>query len=180
MKDLYSFHVSEEDLKAYYEKAKDAYMKVYERLDLAGDTVIALASGGDFTKDYSHEFQTRLESGEDTIFRVASTDVSYNREVAPSRAKENTQDKEQKEMEAVYGENITGMDALVKFLKLPHHQCVKTLIYETPRGEIVVAAVRGDYDINELKLKKSFIKSETGGRQSIRGRTEHHTHGLAA
>ncbi len=86
MKDLYSFHTSEEDLKKYYEQVKQAYVTVFEKLGLGKDTVIALASGGDFTKDYSHEFQTRCDSGEDMIYLNKTTGIAYNQEVAPQDA----------------------------------------------------------------------------------------------
>jgi prolyl-tRNA synthetase len=86
MKDLYSFHTSEEDLKKYYEVVKKAYINVFNDLGIGKDTVIALASGGDFTKDYSHEFQTRCEAGEDVIYLNKETGVAYNEEVAPQDA----------------------------------------------------------------------------------------------
>lgn len=83
MKDLYSFHTSEEDLKRYYEESKQVYLDIYNELGIGEDTYIALASGGDFTKDYSHEFQIRLETGEDVLYRDLVTGVVYNKEVAP-------------------------------------------------------------------------------------------------
>ena len=82
MKDLYSFHASDEDRAEYYERAKEVYMRIFERLGIGDDTVIALASGGDFTKDHSHEFQTFLETGEDIIYHDESEDVYYNKEIA--------------------------------------------------------------------------------------------------
>ncbi len=88
MKDLYSFHTSEDNLKEFYEVAKERYIAVYEKLGLAKDTFITLASGGDFTKEYSHEFQTLLESGEDTIYLDRENKIAYNKEVAtPEDAK---------------------------------------------------------------------------------------------
>lgn len=83
MKDLYSFHTSDEDRTAFYERAKEVYMNVFNRLGIGEKTVIALASGGDFTSDYSHEFQTRCESGEDEIYYDEKNDTYYNKEVAP-------------------------------------------------------------------------------------------------
>ncbi len=94
MKDLYSFHTSEEDLKKYYEEVKKAYVTVFEKLGLGNDTVIALASGGDFTKDYSHEFQTRCDAGEDMIYLNKKTGIAYNQEVAPQDAIENKSEDE--------------------------------------------------------------------------------------
>lgn len=81
MKDLYSFHRSEEDLKAYYEKAKEVYMNVYHELGIGDDTFMTLAGGGDFTKDFSHEFQTIVGAGEDTIYLDRKNKIAYNKEV---------------------------------------------------------------------------------------------------
>ncbi|MBP7740688.1 proline--tRNA ligase [Candidatus Woesebacteria bacterium] len=154
MKDLYSFHTSEEDLKKYYDHSKTVYTKVFENLGLGEFTYMALASGGDFTKDYSHEFQTKCASGEDTIFYDKELKIAYNKEVSPSKAETYPQDTEMKELSDVFGENIKGMKELAEFLKLPYHKCVKTMIYEIDNGKIIAAAVRGDYKINEYKLKK--------------------------
>jgi prolyl-tRNA synthetase len=84
MKDLYSFHTSEEDLLAYYEKAQDAYMRVFTRLGIGEDTKVTKASGGDFTTGFSHEFQTICESGEDVIYVNNETGEAFNKEVAPT------------------------------------------------------------------------------------------------
>lgn len=81
MKDLYSFHTSKEDLMRFYEAIKPHYLAVYEALGLGADTYITLASGGDFTTDYSHEFQVVLESGEDTIYLDRANRIAYNKEV---------------------------------------------------------------------------------------------------
>jgi len=86
MKDLYSFHTSEESLKEFYEEAKKVYLDIFNELGLGEDTLVTLASGGDFTKDYSHEFQTRCATGEDTIYLNNETGVAYNKEVMPEGA----------------------------------------------------------------------------------------------
>lgn len=88
MKDLYSFHIDESGLKEFYEVAKERYLAIYEQLGLAESTFVTLASGGDFTNDYSHEFQTILDSGEDTIFLDRKNNIAYNKEVTtPEDAK---------------------------------------------------------------------------------------------
>jgi len=90
MKDLYSFHTDEADLKRFYEEAKKVYMATFEEIGIGKDTMVALASGGDFTKDYSHEFQTRCENGEDTIYLDKTTGIAYNKEVKPEGADTNS------------------------------------------------------------------------------------------
>ncbi len=81
MKDLYSFHKNANDLKEYYEKAKDVYMNVYREIGIGEDTFITLAGGGDFTKEFSHEFQTLVEAGEDVIYLDRKNKIAYNKEV---------------------------------------------------------------------------------------------------
>lgn len=65
MKDLYSFHLTEEDFLDFYEKSKQAYLNIFKRCGL--DAMIVEASGGVFSK-YSHEFQVATEHGEDLVF----------------------------------------------------------------------------------------------------------------
>jgi prolyl-tRNA synthetase len=80
MKDLYSFHKDEQDLSEYYEKAKDAYWKIFERCGIKDKTYLTLASGGSFAK-YSHEFQTETEAGEDEIYVCKNCRIAVNREI---------------------------------------------------------------------------------------------------
>lgn len=88
MKDLYSFHINEQDLKDFYEVAKQSYTSIYDQLGIGESTFMTLASGGDFTDDYSHEFQTILDSGEDTIYLDRQNNIAYNKEVTtPNDAK---------------------------------------------------------------------------------------------
>ncbi len=161
MKDLYSFHESEEGLKKYYEIVKKAYEVIFDRLGLGNDTIIALASGGDFTEDYSHEFQTRCVSGEDMIFHSKKSQIYYNKEVTPSKAPKIDDSKEElKPKEDVLGKGIIGVEELAEYLKIPVEKTTKTLLFENEKGEIIAAAVRGGYDVSEYKLKK-ISKSRT-------------------
>lgn len=158
MKDLYSFHKSPEDLKQYYEVVKAAYNQVFKRVGLGKDTFIALASGGDFTDDYSHEFQTKCESGEDLIFHASKAQLHFNREIAPSQAILPEQESEQREKQEVLGEGIIGVEDLAKFLNIDVRKTTKTLFYQAD-DQVVAVALRGDYEVNELKLKK-ILKSK--------------------
>ncbi|MBQ1298529.1 prolyl-tRNA synthetase [Candidatus Saccharibacteria bacterium] len=80
MKDLYSFHTSEEDLDVFYGKVEEAYRKIFDRLGIGEDTFETFASGGIFSK-YSHEFQTLLPVGEDTIYYNKDKSIVLNEEV---------------------------------------------------------------------------------------------------
>jgi prolyl-tRNA synthetase len=83
MKDLYSFHRDEADLDAYYETAKAAYLRVFERCGL--HALVVEASGGAFSK-YSHEFQVLTDSGEDVIFYCTTCEYAQNREISEYKA----------------------------------------------------------------------------------------------
>ncbi len=80
MKDLYSFHLSQEDLDAYYNQMIEAYKRVYQRCGL--EIKVVEASGGIFTKNYSHEFQIISEAGEDNIIYCAKCDFGQNTEIS--------------------------------------------------------------------------------------------------
>ncbi|MAF79716.1 prolyl-tRNA synthetase [bacterium] len=80
MKDLYSFHTNEKDLEKYYEKARDAYFKIFKEVGLGDVTYLTFASGGSFSK-YSHEFQTVTDAGEDIIYLCNKCKVAVNKEI---------------------------------------------------------------------------------------------------
>ncbi len=80
MKDMYSFHRTQEDLDAYYAKAAEAYFRVFERCGLKAKMVEA--SGGAFSKKVSHEFQVLTEAGEDMVLTSPSWKYGQNQEVA--------------------------------------------------------------------------------------------------
>ncbi len=81
MKDLYSFHKDQDDLMKFYESMKTVYAEVYKEIGIGEDTYLTVASGGDFTKNFSHEFQTLTEAGEDLIYVDKKNKIAYNKEV---------------------------------------------------------------------------------------------------
>jgi len=80
MKDLYSFHATQEDLDEYYEKAIGAYNNIFRRVGLGEKTYLTYASGGSFSK-YSHEFQALTPAGEDIIYVCADCKMAVNKEI---------------------------------------------------------------------------------------------------
>lgn len=81
MKDLYSFHTNTDDLKEYYDKMKMVYKSIFDELGIGKDTFLTIASGGDFTSDFSHEFQTLCDVWEDEIYLDRKNAIAYNKEV---------------------------------------------------------------------------------------------------
>ncbi len=80
MKDLYSFHSSQDDLDKYYDQVANAYKNIFERVGIGEKTYFTYASGGTFSK-YSHEFQAETEAGEDTIYICEKCHIAINKEI---------------------------------------------------------------------------------------------------
>lgn len=80
MKDLYSFHTNEKDLEKFYNSAKKAYFRIFERAGIKNKTYLTFASGGAFSK-YSHEFQTLSSAGEDIIYICDKCKIAVNKEI---------------------------------------------------------------------------------------------------
>jgi prolyl-tRNA synthetase len=80
MKDLYSFNVDEASHQDFYEKAKKAYVRIFDRCGIGGETYVTFATGGSFSK-YSHEFQAVTPAGEDTIYVHEGKKIAVNKEV---------------------------------------------------------------------------------------------------
>ncbi|MDP3770487.1 MAG: aminoacyl--tRNA ligase-related protein [Candidatus Sungbacteria bacterium] len=80
MKDLYSFHRDEKDLDEFYTKADKAYQRIFSRCGL--QAYVTQASGGTFTKQFTHEYQVLTDAGEDWILYGAQCGFSQNKEIS--------------------------------------------------------------------------------------------------
>ncbi|HSX47973.1 MAG TPA: aminoacyl--tRNA ligase-related protein, partial [Candidatus Nanoarchaeia archaeon] len=83
MKDLYSFHTTQEDFDKYYEVVKKKYIKLYAQMGLTAK--VTEASGGNFSDKISYEFEVLTEAGEDTIYYCESCDFCVNAEIAKEK-----------------------------------------------------------------------------------------------
>ena len=79
MKDLYSAHLSQEDMLKYYQEVSDAYQKIFKKIGL--ETKIVETGGGVFTEAVTHEFQVLSDGGEDTIYWCSKCDFAQNKEI---------------------------------------------------------------------------------------------------
>ncbi|GIW64950.1 MAG: hypothetical protein KatS3mg092_0883 [Patescibacteria group bacterium] len=84
MKDLYSFHTDKKDLENYYQKVIDAYLKIFKRCGL-DDIKITEASGGSFTKKFSHEFNVITPAGEVDLIYCSNCSFAQNEEIAKEK-----------------------------------------------------------------------------------------------
>lgn len=80
MKDLYSFHTTQEDANKYYDKMIKVYFEIFKELGIGKQTYLTFASGGTFSK-YSHEFQMLTDAGEDIIYVCNKCKTAINKEI---------------------------------------------------------------------------------------------------
>ncbi|MFC1478714.1 proline--tRNA ligase [Candidatus Margulisiibacteriota bacterium] len=162
MKDAYSFHESEESLREEYQNMYDTYCRIFERCGL--DYRVVEADSGNIGGAVSHEFMVVADSGEDAIAHCLECHYSANIEAAESIPKPHPGIREQgsgntKGPEKVKTPNIKTIEELTAFFKTEPAYFIKTLIYIVDE-QPVAALVRGDYELNELKLKKALNANE--------------------
>ncbi len=79
MKDLYDFSLNKEEHDKFYEKMKEVYMKIFNRIGIGDKTYLTMSSGGSFSK-YSFEFQTLSDAGEDVILYDEKKKIAINKD----------------------------------------------------------------------------------------------------
>ena len=156
MKDAYSCHASQEELISYYERMKEAYVRIYQRCGI--EPLVVLSSTGMMGGSAAHEFMLVTQSGEDTILSCANCNYAANREVATYQAPV-PDGAEQLPLEEVSTPKQTTIEDVSGFLGLRTDQTLKAVFY-TIEGEVVLVAIRGDREVNEAKLQALLNVSE--------------------
>jgi prolyl-tRNA synthetase len=155
MKDAYSFHTSQECLDNYYELAHKAYENIFRRVGMK-DCISIKSNPGMMGGNVSHEFMAIAECGEDTIF--ISPDGSYkaNREVAVAAWK--YEKVPALPLEKVHTPEKKTIEEVASFLGMKPENTGKAVFYLDDSDNLVFAMIRGDFEVNESKLK-NFIKA---------------------
>ncbi|MGE5625894.1 MAG: proline--tRNA ligase [Bacillota bacterium] len=151
MKDAYSFHVNQEDLKREYQNMYDAYTRIFTRLGLKFRAV--KADTGAIGGSASHEFHVLADSGEDAIAFSDGSDYAANVELAEALAPAGARAAPKAALQAVDTPSQKTIEEVSAFLKVDPKQCVKTLIVRGEKG-LVALCLRGDHEINEAKAAK--------------------------
>ncbi|HEY0372049.1 MAG TPA: proline--tRNA ligase, partial [Thermoanaerobaculia bacterium] len=151
MKDAYSFHASRESLDETYDAMRDAYTRIFHRCSL--DHVPVEADTGNIGGSASHEFMVLAQSGEDAV--VSCPNCRYGANVEKATSKFFDDEIEPAPSEAIAELHTPGtqsIDDVGKFLHTPTSQLVKTLVFDTEKGAVMVL-IRGDREGNEIKIK---------------------------
>ena len=153
MKDAYSFHISQEDLSAYYMRCHAAYRRIYERAGLP-DVVSVASDSGMMGGSLSHEFMYLTATGEDSIAICGCCDYRANVEAAVNITKNEVM--EAKKLQLVHTPNIKTIDDLCKFLSISANRTCKAVVYRTAaENKTVIVFMRGDVEVNETKLRNT-------------------------
>ncbi|WP_417900529.1 proline--tRNA ligase [Bacillus haimaensis] len=156
MKDAYSFHATQESLDDVYEKMFTAYSNIFTRLGLNFRAVIA-DSGAMGGKD-THEFMVLSEIGEDTIAYSSDSSYAANIEMAPVVANYEKSGEALAELERVSTPDKRTIEEVSGFLHVTNSKMIKTLCFKVD-DKFVVVLVRGDHEINDVKLKNLYQAS---------------------
>jgi prolyl-tRNA synthetase len=154
MKDAYSFHADVADCRREYDNMYETYKRIFSRSGLRFRPVEA--DTGAIGGSQSHEFQVLADSGEDAIVSCNNCDYAANVEKAEVKARRPAGrdiTEESPELTKVSTPGKKSVAEVAEFLKLPADNFIKTLVYKTGGDELVAALVRGDHEINELKLR---------------------------
>jgi len=152
MKDAYSFDKDQEGLDLAYDKMHDAYVKIFNRCGL--DAKCVAADSGAIGGSNSAEFMVKSEVGEDDVVFCSKCDYAANIEKAHSPA-EKEEKQEFKEVNKVETPNVKTIDELVKFFNTNEKRFAKTILFNAD-GKIVAVMVRGDREINEVKISNAI------------------------
>ncbi|ABM61483.1 proline--tRNA ligase [Halorhodospira halophila] len=152
MKDAYSFHLDDDDLRAEYQRMHEAYCRIFQRTGLAFRPVEA--DTGAIGGSVSHEFMVLADSGEDAIAVCEASGYAANVELAPAVAPTEPRPAPQAERAEVATPGQRTIAEVAAYLGLPEARNLKTLLVEGADGGLVALLLRGDHELNELKAEK--------------------------
>lgn len=160
MKDAYSMHISEADLDDYYPSMVQAYLNIFKRCGI--DIIQVDADTGAMGGKTSHEFLVRNEDGEDTFIECDTCGYAANVEAALFK-RTGEQPDQLDELVKVETPDCKTIADVANFVGVPTSQTLKAVFYwatplgkEEKDGRLVFAVVRGDLDVNDVKLANAL------------------------
>ena len=156
MKDAYSFNGDEESLDQSYQAMAQAYRNIYQRCNLP--VLMAEADSGAIGGKDSHEFILPTATGEDTVIACPSCGYTANAEKAQA-VYPDTPSESELPLEEVSTPGVKTIEGLSSLLSIPQAKTLKAVFY-TADDKLVFATVRGDLEVNEVKLKNALHANE--------------------
>jgi prolyl-tRNA synthetase len=153
MKDAYSFHTDEEDLKREYQEMYDAYSRVFERCALTFRAVEG--ESGEIGGDVNHEFMAVAAVGEDDFVWCKSCDYAANVETARRRTDRHEGMVDAPAMTKVHTPEMPGIALVAEYLGVPESTLLKSIVFEAD-GALGAALVPGDREVSEAALARAL------------------------
>ena len=158
MKDAYSFHTSQEDLEAYYDRAYRAYERIYARAGVP-EVLAVKSDSGMMGGKVSHEFMLLTDIGEDSIVICPDCGFRANMEACDAIT-ENTADETLEPLTEVFTGDAKTIDEVGKLLSVDDAKTCKAVVYQRNADDsYVLIFLRGDKEVNETKLT-NYLKAE--------------------
>ena len=164
MKDAYSFHADEESLDETYQEMRRTYRRIFQRAGL--ETVPVEADSGAMGGSGSEEFMVPSEIGEEILLlsekyrsNQEKTPVIYQESLEAGAETKRPKPPALEDMESIDTPKIKTIEDLAGFLKVDSADLLKSVLYRTENG-LVFIGIRGDRDINEVKLKNHLKCNE--------------------
>ncbi len=151
MKDAYSFHLNEASLQEGYLTMRDAYSRIFTRLQL--DFRIVQADPGAIGGNRSEEFHVLADSGEDAIAYCEADGFAANIETVALEPPHAERPAPGAESERVHTPEVRSIDELSAFLKVEPEQCLKMLLVAGSDAPAVGLLLRGTHELNRLKAE---------------------------
>jgi prolyl-tRNA synthetase len=159
MKDAYSFHTDDDSLRRTYQDVVAAYRGIFDACRL--DYTMVEADTGTIGGKFSHEFMVLASTGESAVVSCRACGYAANVEKAESAASAAGAEADAQgagaaeALREVATPGLRTIDQVAGALGLEPRQLVKTLVYDVD-GAIVAVAVRGDHEVNEIKLRNAL------------------------
>lgn len=169
MKDLYSFDRDEEGLSLSYDKMYDAYVRIFTRCGLHFRPVVA--DSGAIGGSDTHEFMVLADSGEALVVYCEQQECGYAANVERAEAVFQLVPVEEQPaaLKEVATPGLRTITEIVEFLRVDPGKTLKTLIYQADE-QVVAALVRGDREVNEVKLYNALncVRLDLAGEETVR------------
>jgi len=151
MKDAYSFDINDTDFKNQYQIMSSTYQKIFKRFGL--EVFIVESDNGYIGGEYCHEFVVESKVGESKFLVSEDGSYSAHEDVATFKKEAKNLEKKELPLQEVDAPRGPKMEDGVKLHNLPLWQQIKDVLFVDENKRFVLAAIRGDFDVNEVKLK---------------------------
>ncbi len=156
MKDLYSFDKDEEGMNESYKIMYDAYTRIFNRMGLEFRPVEA--DNGAIGGGHSHEFTVLAEAGESNIAYCTKCDYAASDEKAELTVIK-APEEAMKDLDKVSTPDAHTIELVAECLSLPLDKTIKAVAFQDDKDELILAFVRGDHDVNDVKVVNLFDDS---------------------